>query len=32
MAASMLAVAPVFAIYVIAQRYLLEGLASGIGK
>ena len=29
MAASMLAIAPVLAIYVIAQRYLIEGLASG---
>jgi multiple sugar transport system permease protein len=32
MAASMIAIAPVFAIYVVAQRYLVEGLASGAGK
>ncbi len=29
MAASMIAVAPVLAIYIVAQRYLVEGLASG---
>jgi len=32
MAASMIAVAPVLAIYVVAQRYLVEGLASGSVK
>ncbi len=32
MAASMVAVAPVLAIYVVAQRYLVEGLASGSVK
>jgi ABC-type glycerol-3-phosphate transport system permease component len=32
MAASMIAIAPVFVIYAMAQRYLVEGLASGIGK
>jgi ABC-type glycerol-3-phosphate transport system permease component len=32
MAASMIAIAPVFVIYALAQRYLVEGLASGIGK
>ena len=29
MAASVIAIAPVFAIYIVAQRYLVEGLASG---
>jgi ABC-type glycerol-3-phosphate transport system permease component len=29
MAASMIAIAPVLAIYIFAQRYLVEGLASG---
>ena len=32
MAASMIAIAPVLAIYVVAQRYLVEGLASGSVK
>jgi ABC-type glycerol-3-phosphate transport system permease component len=32
MAASVIAILPVLAIYLIAQRYLVEGLASGSGK